>query len=110
MAMAHQHKLQILCFVLLTLAALHGSNAVEYSVSNNAGASTGGTRFDKHVGADYANETLSLATEFIWKLLQLTSDGERKNVEKVRMVVETLDGMACASNNEIHVSAGYIHR
>lgn len=102
----------MLCLVLLTLAAVPGGRAVDYVVSNNAGVRTGGgsSRFEKEVGVEYAKKTLGNSTEFIWKMLELNSKHERKNIEKVGLIVENIDGMAFASNNVIHVSAPYLNK
>ncbi|XP_027360358.1 uncharacterized protein LOC113868719 [Abrus precatorius] len=97
----------VLCFVL-TLAAIYSCMAVDYVVSNNAESSTGGKLFDKNVGADYAKQTLSSAVDFTLKLFQQNTVGDRKNVQKISMIVENIDGIAYCSNNEIHVSASYI--
>ena len=106
MAQYHTH---VLCLVL-TLAAVYGSKAVDYAASNNAESSVGSKRFDREVGADYAKQTLSAATDFIHKLFQQNTDADMKNVQKVSMVVENIDGVAYDSNGEIHVSASYIER
>ena len=107
--MAHYLN-HILCLVL-TLAAAYGTNAMEYVVSNNAASSIGGVRFDKKIGAEYAKQTLIAATNFIHSLFNLNNDADSKNVHKVSMTVENIDGVAFATNNNnIHVSAGYIER
>ncbi|XP_061373890.1 uncharacterized protein LOC133316183 [Gastrolobium bilobum] len=110
--MAQYHK-HVLCFVLSTLAAAYGSMAMDYVVSNNAGNSIGAARFDKEIGAEYAKQTLSSAAEFIESLFQQNNNNnnaDSKSVQKVSMIVENIDGVAFASNNNIHVSAGYIER
>ncbi|KAK7253199.1 hypothetical protein RIF29_37723 [Crotalaria pallida] len=101
----------VVCLILvLTLASVYGCKAVEYAVTNNAESSTGGQRFDKEVGADYAKQTMSSATDFILKLFQqnTNTDTDRKNVQKVSLIVENIEGVAFDINNEIHVSSSYI--
>ncbi|XP_021816044.1 uncharacterized protein LOC110758479 [Prunus avium] len=101
-----------ICFLslLLILAAapLRGTHAVDYVVTNNAGTSPGGVRFNNDIGAEYSRQTLISAADFIWRVFQQNTAADRKSVDKVSLIVENMDGVAFASNNEIHVSAGYI--
>ncbi|KAK7847566.1 hypothetical protein CFP56_006459 [Quercus suber] len=95
---------------LVTLAlAIHGIHAVEYEVTNNAGNTPGGVRFNNEIGSDYSKQTLISATDFIWSLFKQSTDADRKNVPKVSLFIDDMDGVAYASNNEIHVSARYIN-
>ncbi|KAF8404945.1 hypothetical protein HHK36_009840 [Tetracentron sinense] len=93
---------------LMALAALQGTFAVEYVAVNNAEGTPGGTRFTNEIGADYSRQTMVSASEFIWQTFKQTTEADRKNVQRVSVIVETMDGVAYASNNEIHVSANYI--
>ncbi|XP_059644224.1 uncharacterized protein LOC132285988 [Cornus florida] len=93
---------------LLILAALQGTNAVEYSVTNKASTTPGGIRFENKIGAAYSKQALMSATTFIWRIFQQTNAASRKNVPRVSLFIETMDGVAYTSNNEIHVSANYI--
>ncbi|KAJ1402887.1 hypothetical protein SESBI_27724 [Sesbania bispinosa] len=110
--MAQYNLKHTLCLVLTTIAAsAYGTMAIDYVVSNNAGASLGAARFDKEIGVEYAKQTLSSATEFIQRLFQQNNNApEGKGVQTVSMVVENIDGVAFASNNIIHVSAEYVER
>ncbi|XP_043710708.1 uncharacterized protein LOC122659673 [Telopea speciosissima] len=94
--------------VVVAITALQSVNAVEYQVINNATGTTGGTRFSNEIGINYSKQTLISATQFIWRTFQQTSNAQKKSVKSVSMIVETMDGVAYASNNEIHVSANYI--
>ncbi|KAL1317092.1 hypothetical protein HN51_069199 [Arachis hypogaea] len=109
--MARYHNEQVLCLLLTLAASVYGTKAVDYAVSNNAESSVGSRRFEKEVGSGYAKQTLSDAADFIHKLFhKQNTDYDVKNVQKVTMVVENIDGVAYADNNAIHVSAGYIER
>lgn len=100
----------LLCLVL-TLAAVYGCMAVEYSVSNNAGSSIGGKLFDKQVGAGYAKQALDSAADFTLRLFQQNSVADRKNVQhQVNLIVENIDGIAYCSNDDIHVSSSFVER
>ena len=90
--------------LLITLAGLHAAHAVDYEVTNNAGA----IRFNSDIGADYSKQTLISAADFIWKVFQQSTDADRKSVAKVSLFIDNMDGVAYTSNNEIHVSASYI--
>ncbi|BAT93910.1 Basic secretory protease [Vigna angularis] len=97
----------VLCF-LVFLHAFHQTHAVQYTVINKALSTSGGVAFRDKIGADYAKQTLDSATQFIWRVLQLNNPGDRKNVQKVTLYVDDMDGVAYASNNEIHLSGRYV--
>jgi len=94
---------------LVTLAAIEGIHAVDYVVTNTAGNTPGGVRFDNDIGSEYCKQTLVSGTGFIWSLFQQYNDADRKNVQKVSLFIDDMDGVAYTSNNEIHVSARYIN-
>ncbi|KAK4563257.1 hypothetical protein RGQ29_005678 [Quercus rubra] len=96
-------------FLVTVVVAMHGIHAVEYVVTNNAGSTPGGVRFNNEIGSKYSKQTLISATDFIWRLFQQKSNADRKNVAKVSLFIDDMDGVAYASNNEIHVSARYIN-
>ncbi|WJZ83947.1 hypothetical protein VitviT2T_003586 [Vitis vinifera] len=104
--MAYNHM--FLLSSLVVLAALHGIHAVEYVVTNNAENSTGGVRFNNDIGIEYSRQTLVSATEFIWRLFQQNTPADRKDVQRVTLIIENTDGIAYAENDEIHVNANYI--
>ncbi|KAJ1402885.1 hypothetical protein SESBI_27722 [Sesbania bispinosa] len=87
---------------------MHGTEAVEYTVTNNALNTPGGVRFRDQIGAQYARQTLDSSTQFIWKVFQQNSPADRKNVQKVSLFVDDMDGVAYTSNNQIHLSARYV--
>ncbi|KAK4401702.1 Basic secretory protease [Sesamum angolense] len=93
---------------LAILSAMEGSSAVEYSVTNTAANTPGGARFNTDIGAQYTQETMNAATTFIWGIFQQTNPSDRKSVDRVSLFIDDMDGVAYASNNEIHVSARYI--
>ncbi|CAK9187093.1 unnamed protein product [Ilex paraguariensis] len=93
---------------LLMLASLQGSYAVTYSVTNRAATTPGGIRFTNEIGVAYSKNTLNSATQFIWRLFQQSTGADKKNVQQVSLFVDNMDGVAYATNNEIHVSANYI--
>ncbi|CAA3007296.1 uncharacterized protein LOC111411989 [Olea europaea var. sylvestris] len=99
-----------LCFSSLAiLATIQGIHAVDYTFTNTAANTPGGVRFTNEIGEQYSIQTLDAATNFIWKIFQQdTTPADRKNVQKVSLFIDDMDGVAYASNNEIHVSARYI--
>ncbi|CAA2967239.1 uncharacterized protein LOC111391744 [Olea europaea var. sylvestris] len=97
-----------LTYAAILSAAIHGSHAVEYTVTNRAATTPGGARFTREIGAQYSKQTLDSATSFIWRIFQQNTPSQRKNVPKVSLFIDDMDGVAYASNNEIHVSARYI--
>ncbi|CAA2967241.1 Hypothetical predicted protein [Olea europaea subsp. europaea] len=97
-----------LTYAAILSAAIHGSHAVQYTVTNRAATTPGGARFTRQIGAQYSKQTLDSATSFIWRTFQQNTPSQRKNVPKVSLFIDNMDGVAYASNNEIHVSARYI--
>ncbi|XP_021753419.1 uncharacterized protein LOC110718816 [Chenopodium quinoa] len=84
--------------------------AVTYSVTNSAANTPGGTRFNNEVGTAYAHQTLSAATNFIWKTFHQTDPACRKsNIQQVRLIVESMqDYAAYTVNDQIHLNANYV--
>ncbi|MFS7920139.1 hypothetical protein Hanom_Chr03g00220921 [Helianthus anomalus] len=101
------HKISFLSFLAI-LAALQLATAVDYTVTNTATATPGGVRFTNDIGVEYTTQTLASATSFIWNTFQQNIENDRKNVASVSVFIDDMDGVAYASNNEIHVSARYI--
>lgn len=102
------HRLFLIITFILATATIHGVHAVDYAVSNTAGSTSGGARFNTEIGADYSRQTLISSTDFIWRTFQQNTAADRKSVAKVTLIVEDISGVAFAVNNEIHVSARYI--
>ncbi|PSS02677.1 Basic secretory protease [Actinidia chinensis var. chinensis] len=99
-----------LSFTVINLAALQGSQAVEYTVANNAATTPGGIRFTNEIGLEYSKQTLISATEFIWRLFQQNTVEDRRNTPKLSLSIEpNMDGVAVSSNDHIRVSANYIN-
>ncbi|XP_075672745.1 uncharacterized protein LOC142642288 [Castanea sativa] len=103
------HHMLFLSFLVTLVTAMQGIYAVEYVVTNTAGNTPGGVRFNNEIGSEYSKQTLISATNFIWSLFQQNNAVDRKNVPKVSLFIDDRDGVAFTSNNEIHVSARYIN-
>ncbi|KAM4098637.1 hypothetical protein ACJW30_07G092500 [Castanea mollissima] len=103
------HHMFFLSFLVTLVTAMQGIYAVEYVVTNTAGNTPGGVRFNNEIGSEYSKQTLISATNFIWSLFQQNNAVDRKNVPKVSLFIDDRDGVAFTSNNEIHVSARYIN-
>ncbi|KAG2704623.1 hypothetical protein I3760_05G013000 [Carya illinoinensis] len=118
------HHIPLLSSFLLILAAIQGicaadyavtntasntSDGIHYTVTNTANNTSGGVRFDKDIGFKYSLQTLASITHFIWRLFQQTNNADKKNVSKVSLFIDDMDGVAYVSNYEIHVSARYIN-
>lgn len=104
------YKPLFLLSLLAVVATLHGIHAVEYVVTNNAGNSAGSIRFTNEIGIEYSREALTSATDFIWRIFQQNTGADRKDVQKVTLIIENGEGVAFTSlnNNEIHVNANYL--
>ncbi|KAK6137011.1 hypothetical protein DH2020_029246 [Rehmannia glutinosa] len=107
--MANLVLLITLSSLALILSAIEGISAVEYTVINTAENTPGGARFDADIGGQYSQETLENATTFIWGIFQQNNESDRKNVERVSLFIDDMDGFSYVSiNDQIHVSARYI--
>ncbi|KAJ6896335.1 hypothetical protein NC651_022522 [Populus alba x Populus x berolinensis] len=95
--------LSIFLAFLLTLSTLNGINVLEYTVSNRAPTTPGGIRFSNELGNNYTIKTMDQATIFFWRLFQQNTEADRKDVPRVSLFVDDMEGIAYASNNEIHV-------
>ncbi|KAK7280296.1 hypothetical protein RJT34_25358 [Clitoria ternatea] len=107
--------MRALCFLSFLVFAIHGTRAVEYSVTNNALTTPGGVTFRDKIGAAYAKQTLDSATQFIWRVFQQNTPADRKNVQKVSLFVDDIhdmDGVVAytnTSNDDIHLNARYVN-
>jgi hypothetical protein len=95
---------------LVILTTLTDTQAVEYTVTNNAATTPGGIKFTNQIGIAYTKQTMSSSTDFIWRIFRQTTNADRKNVPSVSLSIDSMDGVAYTSNNGIHVSAKYIQQ
>lgn len=93
---------------LAILSAMLGIEGVQYTVTNNAATTAGGARFVRDIGAQYTLQTMDASTGFIWRTFLQNSAADRKNVQKVSLFIDDMDGVAYTSNDQIHVSARYV--
>ncbi|GLJ24699.1 hypothetical protein SUGI_0472360 [Cryptomeria japonica] len=96
---------------LIALAAIllgQATEAVDFEFSNNAQGTTGGNRFDQEIGQSGALEIMDSSTKFIWDTFQQQSAADRKNVVNVTLIIESMEGVAYTSADEIHLSADYV--
>jgi len=99
------------CIALLLLAmamAMRGTHGLDFVVTNSVEGSDGGKRFDSEIGRDQAAQIMNAASQFIWNTFAQQSATDRKNVQTVTLFVESKDGVAYTSNDEIHLSAEYV--
>ncbi|KAG6523785.1 hypothetical protein ZIOFF_013672 [Zingiber officinale] len=96
--------------VALLLASLlfSAASAVDYTATNNAGGTPGGARFDSEIGLDYGKQVLADASSFCWSIFQQPTEADRRSVQRIALIVESMDGVAYNSNDEIHLSADYV--
>ncbi|XP_042068155.1 uncharacterized protein LOC121811375 [Salvia splendens] len=105
--MANNFVLILCCFALLF--AIRGNEAVQYTVTNYAATTPGGARFAREIGVQYTLQAMNTSTAFIWMTFQQNSAADRKNLPKVSLFIDNMDGVAYAIGSEIHVSARYIN-
>ncbi|XP_038888599.1 uncharacterized protein LOC120078398 [Benincasa hispida] len=99
----------LIFFLLPSLALLQPILAVEYTVTNNARGTLGGTRFDNIIGANYSRQTLVAATTLIWNIFKQSTAADRKYVQKISLFIDkNFEGVALTTNDEIHLGANYI--
>ena len=92
-------------FVLMSWQSIEG---LDLAVNNPAEGSDGGKRFDAEIGRSGAVQIMDKSSQFIWDIFHQNSPSQRKNVEKITLYVENIDGVAYTINNEIHLSANYV--
>ncbi|KAH9307970.1 hypothetical protein KI387_035881, partial [Taxus chinensis] len=68
----------------------------------------GGDKFDQEIGQSGAFEIMDSSTKFIWNTFAQQSADDRKDVQRVALIVESMDGVAYTSGDEIHLSANYV--
>ncbi|KAM0036050.1 hypothetical protein Hdeb2414_s0014g00421701 [Helianthus debilis subsp. tardiflorus] len=99
------HNISSFLSFLAIFAALQQTTAVDYTVANRAAATPGGVKFTNNIGVGYTKQTLFSDKKFIWATFRQNTRRDIKNVARVSVVIDDMDGVAYASNNEIHVSA-----
>ncbi|CAL5377440.1 unnamed protein product [Camellia sinensis] len=77
---------------LIALAALQSIAAVQFNVDNIDKATPGGVRFTNEIGVEFAKQTMETTTNFIWKLYEENIDIDRKDYQRVLMVIENYQG------------------
>ncbi|CAL5378995.1 unnamed protein product [Camellia sinensis] len=77
---------------LIALAALQSIAAVQFDVDNIDKATPGGVRFTNEIGVEFAKQTMETTTNFIWKLYEENTDIDRKDYQRVLMVIENYQG------------------
>lgn len=98
----------ICLIIFLGVLQMQATQAVEYNITNTALGTSFGLSFNVEIGMDCARETLEAATNFIWVIFKQQNESERKDVQKVSLIVEDIGGVAFTSDNEIHLSARYV--
>ncbi|KAG9440384.1 hypothetical protein H6P81_020549 [Aristolochia fimbriata] len=98
-----------ICSLMVWTAITTQVQAVEFEVTNEAVGTPGSTRFEKEVGIDYGKQTLQSASTFIWQTFKQAKN-ERKNIQRVRLIVRSMSGNAAAStsNDEISLNANFV--
>lgn len=97
----------LLSFVLI-VASLSKVQAVEFTVSNTVPNTEGGAIFADRIGDAYARQTMIAATNFIWQVFQQATAADRKDVARVRLIIDNLYDVAAAMGSEIHLGANYV--
>ncbi|GLJ24732.1 hypothetical protein SUGI_0472830 [Cryptomeria japonica] len=109
--MASQAAAVLGLIALTAILMSQATEAVDFGFSNNAQGTTGGNRFDQEIGQSGALEIMDSSTKFIWDTFRQQSAADRKNIEKVTLIVESINNTgiaAYASGDEIHLSADYV--
>ncbi|XP_074288161.1 uncharacterized protein LOC141613326 [Silene latifolia] len=98
----------IITFLLLLTSRV---TSVSYGAYNPYPESAGGARFEKEIGIEYATNTLSAATEFIWQIFNQTENPhERKpGITRVTLHVVPWKGEVSTKKNQIYLSSIYIY-
>ncbi|KAF5951793.1 hypothetical protein HYC85_009737 [Camellia sinensis] len=90
---------------LIALAALQSIVVVQFDVDNIDKATPRGVRFTNEIGVKFAKQTMETTTNFMWKLYEENTDIDRKDYQRVLMVIENYQGAkAVEYDNTINVS------
>ncbi|GMY38591.1 pathogenesis-related protein 17 [Fagus crenata] len=104
--MSSMQLFYVLPFFLL-MVILNPIHAVDYLVINNATVTLGGAQFGNEIGVQYTEQTLQLASEFIWQTFK-QAEYERKYYPEITMVVTSFPGITSTQENYIRFSSDYI--
>ncbi|KAL3699263.1 hypothetical protein R1sor_017285 [Riccia sorocarpa] len=77
-----------------------------FTAENRAPNTPGGQRFDNEIGVAWTVNMLQEVKSFIIQTFSLSPEKER---DLISWYLEDFDGAAYSSNNEIHVSAGWLN-
>ncbi|TYH90454.1 hypothetical protein ES332_A13G049000v1 [Gossypium tomentosum] len=94
--------------LLLFLAAMQGTGAVDYAVNGNTSNSDGGVRFKKEIGAQNSLQTMADASNFIWNVFQQNNPSDRKTGPESNTVHRKRRQGSLANDNQIYVNANYL--
>ncbi|KAK4848095.1 hypothetical protein QYF36_009242 [Acer negundo] len=95
------HYILYLSLLLNPAPLLQSSHAVDYVVTNNT-ENTVGARFNNEIGEACSKQTLSSTIAFIWRIFQQTNTANWKNMQKVSLFNDNMDGVTYTINGEIH--------
>uniref|UniRef100_A0A0D6QRK1 Plant basic secretory protein (BSP) family protein n=1 Tax=Araucaria cunninghamii TaxID=56994 RepID=A0A0D6QRK1_ARACU len=101
--------LPLLVVVGMTLMMGHTTEALDLVVTNSDQGSDGGKRFDAEIGKSGAMEMLDSASKFVWDTFRQQSPADRKNVQKISLIVESMPDkpsiVAYTIGEEIHLKS-----
>lgn len=84
-----KHIIPFSSLVILSTITLHIIHAVEFFVTNNAGNSAGSVRFSDKISVQYSRQTLTFATDFIWRIFQQNTKADRKeSMNNVALIIK----------------------
>ncbi|XP_042016096.1 uncharacterized protein LOC121764080 [Salvia splendens] len=104
------HTISLPC-LLIALSLLQATlAAVRFGATNNASSTLGGQRFDRYIGIPYTLQTMPEVANFIWKLFQQPTEGERRHYypdDVVNVIIQDLQDGALGEtgDNNVYMSA-----
>ncbi|XP_042012015.1 uncharacterized protein LOC121760404 [Salvia splendens] len=104
---AKTHNLSLL--IALSLLQFQITLAVRLGATNNASSTPGGQRFDRDIGIPYTIKTMPEIANFIWKLFQQPTEGDRRHYpdDVVNVIIQDLQDGALGEtgDNNVYMSA-----
>ncbi|GLJ24738.1 hypothetical protein SUGI_0472930 [Cryptomeria japonica] len=109
--MASRAAIVLGLIALMVILMGQSTKVVDFRFSNNVQGTTDTNRFDQEIGKSGAFKIMDSLIKFIWDTFHQQSTTDRKNIEKLTLIVESINNMsiaAYASGDEIHLSADYV--
>lgn len=99
----------LIMYSLIALGSSQAIYAINYNVINNAKDKPGGQRFEREIGVPYTKQIMGTINNFIYKMFQQNSPGDRRHQDEVNVTITEYNGAeAITMGNVVNVSSLYL--